>query len=407
MPSEPPPVPRIFVSYRREDAPSAAGRLCDRLQERFGKGNVFIDIDTIQPGDDFAEIIQRTLAQCDFLIAVIGRRWLTVANDQGTPRLSDERDFVRLEIETALQRNVRTIPVLVEHATMPREQDLPPSLHPLARRQAVELTNARWSHDVSRLENGIARAAFTAATEPTASMPASSAPHGSAPVVDAEPPSDAGSERPPDAAPRGSTRVQVAVAASVIVTVALFAMIMWQTAPPGTPGPASGSRPPEEAVPPKGVESQPANEASPCGGPDPAAADLTECASACEDGRSRACYSLGLLYAQGRGVPADADRARRLYERSCRDGVADGCNALAIFYEMGTSVSKDDSMAAYFYDRGCTGGHLRACATLGVLYMDGRGRPKDQERAASLFQQACSGGDAYGCGYLRKLRGQP
>ena len=99
-------MPRIFISYRREDTPGYAGRLCDRLQQDFGRDNVFIDVDTLQPGDDFVEAISERLVGCDLMLVVIGPRWLTSVDSQGRPRLEDDSDYVRLEIQTALARVV-------------------------------------------------------------------------------------------------------------------------------------------------------------------------------------------------------------------------------------------------------------------------------------------------------------
>ena len=149
------PMPRIFVSYRREDARGYAGRLYDRLSARWGENQVFIDVDTLKPGVDFADVIGEAVGSCDVLIAVIGRNWLTAVDHQGRRRLDDPEDFLRLEVEAALDRNVRVIPVLVEGAAMPRSDDLPGALAKLARRQALEATDSRWSYDVARLMQAI------------------------------------------------------------------------------------------------------------------------------------------------------------------------------------------------------------------------------------------------------------
>jgi hypothetical protein len=142
---------RIFLSYRREDASGHAGRLYDALAARFGDGNVFIDVDTIDPGVDFAEAITRAVAGCDALIALIGRQWLIATDEEGRRRLDDPQDFVRLELEAALEREVVVIPAYVQEAEPPREDRLPASLAPLARRQGAELRDVGWRDDVRRL----------------------------------------------------------------------------------------------------------------------------------------------------------------------------------------------------------------------------------------------------------------
>ena len=141
----------IFVSYRRQESSHLAGRLADRLADRFGEGQVFIDVNTIEPGVDFAEEIFRAVAACKVLVAIIGPAWLTAANERGGRRLDDPDDIVRLEIEAALGRGVRVIPILVEGAVMPRRQDLPESLAGLARRQALLIRYESFRYDAGRL----------------------------------------------------------------------------------------------------------------------------------------------------------------------------------------------------------------------------------------------------------------
>src|SRR6185436_20376025 len=104
----------IFISYRRQDAAGEAGRLSDHLTRRFGPNVVFMDIDTIAPGTDFVVELDRALGKTAVVIVVIGRKWLTVTNPDGSRRIDDRADFVRSEIHTALQRGTRVIPVLVQ-----------------------------------------------------------------------------------------------------------------------------------------------------------------------------------------------------------------------------------------------------------------------------------------------------
>ena len=145
------PVPgRVFISYRREETAYPAGWLYDRLSSRYG-GQVFKDVDSIELGDDFVEVITRAVGSCDVLLALIGDQWLAITDARGRRRLDDPGDFVRLEIEAALTRNVRVIPILVEGARLPRADELPPSLAGLVRRQALELSPARFDFDTSRL----------------------------------------------------------------------------------------------------------------------------------------------------------------------------------------------------------------------------------------------------------------
>jgi hypothetical protein len=139
------------MSYRREDTAYPAGWLYDRLAARFTGGQVFKDVDSIELGDDFVDAITAAVGSCDVLLAVIGDRWLTAADAEGKRRIDDANDFVRVEIEAALGRNVRVIPVLVDGASMPGADDLPASIAKLARRQALELSSNRFDADLGRL----------------------------------------------------------------------------------------------------------------------------------------------------------------------------------------------------------------------------------------------------------------
>ena len=115
---------RIFMTYRREDTAYPAAWLFDRLAGHFGRDQVFKDIDSIELGDDFVEVITAAVGSCDALLALIGDRWLSSTDRDGQRRLDDPGDFVRLEIEAALARDVRVIPILVGGAQMPRVDGL-------------------------------------------------------------------------------------------------------------------------------------------------------------------------------------------------------------------------------------------------------------------------------------------
>lgn len=147
-------MPGIFISYRREDCPGHAGRIFDRLRSTFGTDVVFMDVTAIEAGVDFVDVLHKAVGSCDALLAVIGPQWVSAAHG-GKRRLDDPRDFVRLEIAGALERNVRVLPVLVEGASVPSTDDLPPDLQALTRRQAVELRDGRWDDDIERLVEGL------------------------------------------------------------------------------------------------------------------------------------------------------------------------------------------------------------------------------------------------------------
>jgi hypothetical protein len=151
-----PPKARIaFLSYRREDSSGHAGRLYDRLIEVFGEDQVFMDVDNIPPGEDFVDVIQASVWASSFFLLVIGQSWLKPSPANGKSRLYDPNDFVRLEIASALERNTRIIPILVGGARMPSANDLPADIHAITRKQAVELSDARFRTDATRLIRAI------------------------------------------------------------------------------------------------------------------------------------------------------------------------------------------------------------------------------------------------------------
>ena len=110
-----------------------------------------MDVDDIKPGADFVSLIGEKVASCDAVIAVIGKNWLARDEDNGKSRLDDPADFVRLELEHALQRDILLIPALVEGAEMPGVEDLPVPLSELSQRQAVELSDKDFQRGVDKI----------------------------------------------------------------------------------------------------------------------------------------------------------------------------------------------------------------------------------------------------------------
>jgi TIR domain-containing protein/WD40 domain-containing protein len=141
---------RLFISYRREDSAGQAGRLYDRVAERYSRDAVFMDVARIEPGADFAETIANAVGLCNVMLAVIGRGWLG-RERSGRRRIEDPDDFVRLEIVAGLNRKIPVVPVLVDGAPMPASESLPPELAELTRTPAVELQEKSWDEDVRRL----------------------------------------------------------------------------------------------------------------------------------------------------------------------------------------------------------------------------------------------------------------
>ncbi|HSB71248.1 MAG TPA: toll/interleukin-1 receptor domain-containing protein [Candidatus Methylomirabilis sp.] len=141
----------IFISYRHDDSAEAARALYRELSRRFGASNVFIDVETIGPGENFAEIIDEKVGFCDALIAVIGKGWLSSADPGGRRRLDDPHDWVRLEIASAISRGIKVFPVLVGGATLPDQRDLPAAISMLPQAQALDLGPDRFDQGLARL----------------------------------------------------------------------------------------------------------------------------------------------------------------------------------------------------------------------------------------------------------------
>ncbi len=140
----------IFISYRRDDASGYAGRLHDGLVAHFGAESIFLDVE-VEPGLNYVTRVREAIAACHAFIAVVGPRWATIADERG-PRLHNETDLLRIEVEEALARpGLRVIPLLLPRARMPEPADVPATVAPLMWLQAIEFSDARWSSDLQRL----------------------------------------------------------------------------------------------------------------------------------------------------------------------------------------------------------------------------------------------------------------
>jgi hypothetical protein len=156
---------RIFISYRRDLDGASAGRLYEHLSPRFGQDRLFIDVDSIDFGEDFVEVLDRRLEETAVLLALISRRWLDCQDEHGAIRLHNPDDFVRLELATALSRGVRVIPILIDGAPLPRSEQLPDDLKGLVRRQACKINNAEFRKDVTPLADSLERLLTDARTK--------------------------------------------------------------------------------------------------------------------------------------------------------------------------------------------------------------------------------------------------
>lgn len=141
----------IFISYRRDDSAGHTGRLSDLLRAQFDPRQIFLDFNSIKPGEVFPEVIDQSIASSQVFLAVIGTRWLASADEKGQRRLEDSQDFVRREIAAALERRSKIIPVLVGGAKMPQASDLPADLAGITQYQAFSISDANFGADAARL----------------------------------------------------------------------------------------------------------------------------------------------------------------------------------------------------------------------------------------------------------------
>lgn len=159
---------KIFVSYRRDDVRAQAARIYDRVAATFGAGRVFMDVDTLTPGQRFDEALERALADTGVLIAVIGPSWSRLL----TVRLQrNERDYVREEIASALHRKIAVIPLLIDQTGLPQDNELPGDLKHLVFHQAHRITHERFGRDTDDLIAAI-RIALRSSRVPLFKMPA-------------------------------------------------------------------------------------------------------------------------------------------------------------------------------------------------------------------------------------------
>jgi len=197
----------IFISYRRDDAEGEAGRLYDDLVRAYGNDAVFMDVAGIAPGLDFRKAIDDNVAGCGVFLAIIGSQWATITGTDGHRRLDDDNDFVRLEIASALARNIAVIPVLVHDARMPHPEQLPENIRDFAFRNSVEISHARWNSDVQLLIDALKQ--YVTISRANATQPV----HATVPVQ--LPPPISSDPRPSTPAP--SSRLLLAIGGAVAV----------------------------------------------------------------------------------------------------------------------------------------------------------------------------------------------
>jgi TIR domain len=146
---------KVFISYRRDDSAGHAGRVRDRLERELGRDLLFMDVDAIPLGKNFAKVLHEEVAKCGVLLAVIGPNWADARDEHGNRRLDDPNDFVRIEVAAALQRDIPVIPILLDGARIPKVDQLPEDLKELALRNGMEIRHASFQDDMNRLIRGL------------------------------------------------------------------------------------------------------------------------------------------------------------------------------------------------------------------------------------------------------------
>ncbi len=315
----------IWISYRRADSAGYAGRLYDRLASKLGFDRVLLDVDSITVGMDFVEAIEKRIRQLSAMLVVIGPGWVSAADSSGKRRLDDPDDFVRREIEIALETHIPVIPVLVGGAYMPLASELPARLQSLARRNALELSDISFQQDVDRLLSALESLVSRPAEVEAQRVPPPAGPSSSAIEIRAGARTELA---------RKSTALRPGRTLWIVGGLALAGVVFWMLWSSGGWRPGQGN-PPVESV----QTAPPSN-----GGPEVSS-------------QARANFEQAEAYSLGRNVPQNYARAAELYESAARLGFAPAQNALGRLYENGLGVQKDRERAIHWYRLAAIAGH--------------------------------------------------
>ncbi len=164
---------KLFISYRRDDTQDLTRSIYERLEARFGKDNIFMDVDSIPLGADFRQILRDWIAESTLALVIIGKFWLSLTDAHGQRRLDTPNDFVRIEVEEALSRRIPVVPLLAHGVSMPRPSDLPDSIADLAYRHGTDVrSDQHFNHDVEQLISRLAPLMEPKPSYPLPSVPA-------------------------------------------------------------------------------------------------------------------------------------------------------------------------------------------------------------------------------------------
>jgi trehalose/maltose transport system substrate-binding protein len=395
---------QIFISYRRDDAGGHAGRLYDHLSARFRRNRVFMDVGTIPLGFNFVDAIEKSVGSCDVLLAVIGKDWISAADEQGNKRLDNPDDIVRIELGTALRRRIRVIPVLVGRSLMPRAGELPDDLKPLVRLNAHAISDNRFQDDSERLIKAVKQALKDAQTE------------------------------------RESPRkVRELWWLLVVLTSCLLGFYLFEATRPQSVSVDKPSAPVMPDAPSNSLSPTPRGGAIPLRSLDPVisspssvihasrsptlsgadwfaeaksyldvmdyAKALPLLTKAAEVGNADAMNRLGSLYEKGQGVAQDYAQARQWFQKAADKGDGSAMNHLGELYkEGGPGLAQDNAQARAWYQKAADKGDAEAMYKLGQLYWEGGpGLAQDYAEAREWYQKAAEAGNAVGMNKLGYL----
>jgi TPR repeat protein len=421
---------KIFISYRREDAPGDARGICDRLSRSFGAANVFMDVDRLLAGQRFDRGLDKALAKCDVLIAVIGSRWMELLSDYAQ---QDKRDYVRDEIAAALQRDIIVIPVMIGREAnmppLPLAQNLPENIRDLVLYQKHNIAHETFGRDAADLVAAL-KLVLLARRGPRPWRTIAAA--GAIALVLA----GAAIGYWMDALPRSKPRVPQGDAAANSTTAALMnsdvasRKVEEARQEEARKKADADAKVADDAARAKAAEEQSAKQAADAETAQKAdnqakLAIVTDCdrlaaapsdndrpngvagvqdynrieiaaTAACDDAMRRYPETARFVYQAGRAALARKNyaKARELFRAATEKGEAGGFVGLGAMYAGGLGVAQDYAEARNQYAKAAERGNSGGMNNLGGLYENGRGVAQDYAAAHLWYEKAVALGDA-------------
>jgi PAN domain/TIR domain/Sel1 repeat len=390
---------KVFISYRRDDSAGHAGRVHDRLSQEFGRDLLFMDVDAVPLGADFIKILREEVAGCDVLLAVIGPNWLNVRDEEGNRRLDNANDFVRIEIATALQRDIPVIPILLDGAKIPKSNQLPKDLEGFTARNALYVHHTSFHSDMDKLiaglrgQSGHIGALATPRTTP-------------------EEPGNT-EEAAARQSAKGDRRWGAIVIGGLLAAAFIGTAVIWVEMTPRTPVSRPSPTPIQTApaptqppTPPPAADcdrlaASPLDPTHPLGvvGVDPDKINTDQAVPACQAALSEHPNDPRIAFQLGRaleriGTPDSESEAMRLYQKGTDSGFAPAMARLGLMYAAGRGgLAQNDQEAARLYKLAADQGFAVAQYNLGEFYETGRGGlEKNDQEAARLYKLAADQG---------------